>query len=107
VRWEGFGLAVLEAMLGGLPVVASRVSSLPELVVDGETGILVPPDDPQALAAGIERALEAGDRLGEAGHRRARKRFSVDRMAEATVAVYEQVLASRDVPRTHHPPPTQ
>ena len=45
-RWEGFGLGVLEAMLAGLPVVASNVSSLPELVVDGETGFLVRPDDP-------------------------------------------------------------
>ena len=58
-RWEGFGLGVLEAMLAGLPVVASDVSSLPELVVDGETGILVRPDDPAALAAGIGRALDA------------------------------------------------
>ena len=46
-RWEGFGLAVLEAMLAGLPVVATSVSSLPELVADGETGFLVPPDDPR------------------------------------------------------------
>src|SRR5262249_30069807 len=43
VRWEGFGLALLEAMLASLPVVASRVSSIPEIVVDGQTGLLVPP----------------------------------------------------------------
>ena len=107
VRWEGFGLAVLEAMLAGLPVVASRVSSLPELVADGETGVLVPPDDPEALAAGIERALGAVRQLGQAGRRRAQERFSVARMAEATIAVYEQVVAPRNVARTHHPPPTQ
>ena len=46
VRWEGFGLALLEAMLAARPVVATRVSSIPEIVVDGETGLLVPPDDP-------------------------------------------------------------
>src|SRR5204863_2782372 len=67
VRWEGFGLAVLEAMVAGVPVVASRVSSLPELVADGETGVLVEPDDPAALAAGIERVLAAPAQLGEAG----------------------------------------
>jgi glycosyltransferase involved in cell wall biosynthesis len=111
VRWEGFGLAVLEAMLAGLPVVGTRVSSLPELVVDGETGVLVPPDNPTALAAGLERALAEAPRLGEAGRRRARERFSVARMVDATVAVYEEVAAgaagARGTGRTHHPPPTQ
>jgi len=90
-RWEGFGLGVLEAMLAGLPVVASNVSSLPELVVDGETGFLVRPDDPSALALGIARALEDGERLGAAGRERARSEFSVAAMADRTAALYERL----------------
>ena len=86
-RWEGFGLAVLEAMVCGLPVVATNVSSLPELVADGTTGVLVEPDDAQALAAGIERAL-AEPRLGDAGRERARASFSVAAMADRTAALY-------------------
>jgi glycosyltransferase involved in cell wall biosynthesis len=87
-RWEGFGLGVLEAMVAGLPVVASSVSSLPELVVDGETGFLVHPDDPSALALGIARALADGGRLGATGRERARDEFSVARMADRTTALY-------------------
>jgi glycosyltransferase involved in cell wall biosynthesis len=95
-RWEGFGLALLEAMLCGLPVVASRVSSIPEIVADGETGLLVPPDDAGSLGAALERLLadeQLRRRLGEAGLERARADFSVERMARRTLAVYEDVLA--------------
>ncbi len=89
-RWEGFGLGVLEAMLAGLPVVASRVSSLPELVVDGETGLLVAPDDPASLAAAVESAL-ARPELGAAGRERALHAFSVAAMADRTRALYERL----------------
>ncbi len=90
VRWEGFGLALLEGMLTGLPVVASRVSSVPEIVVDGETGVLVPPDDPRALAEGIRTTL-ASPRLGEAGRARALAEFSVAQMARRTLELYERL----------------
>jgi glycosyltransferase involved in cell wall biosynthesis len=89
-RWEGFGLAVLEAMLAGLPVVASEVSSLPELVVDGETGRLVSPGDHAALAEGIVLALGEPE-LGAAGRERARREFSVARMADRTAALYRRL----------------
>jgi glycosyltransferase involved in cell wall biosynthesis len=93
-RWEGFGLAVLEAMLAGLPVVASDVSSLPELVVDGETGFLVRANDPAALANAVAQALEQPG-LGVAGHERARREFSVAGMADRTVALYDAILSSK------------
>ena len=89
-RWEGFGLGVLEAMLASLPVVATNVSSLPELVVEGETGLLVPPDDEKALARALESAL-ARPELGANGHERARRELSVARMADATAALYRQL----------------
>jgi glycosyltransferase involved in cell wall biosynthesis len=58
-RWEGFGMALLDALLYGLPVVASRVGAIPELVDDGDNGLLVPAGDPQALATALARL--AGD----------------------------------------------
>src|SRR5207253_8510070 len=92
VRWEGFGLALLEAMLASLPVVATRVSSIPEIVVDGETGVLVPPDDPAALASALNRVLADPSDYGERGRARARAEFSVARMTQRTLAVYETAL---------------
>ena len=96
VRWEGFGLALLEAMLAGKPVVASRVSAAPEIVADGETGLLVPPDDAAGLARAVSSLLAdpaRAEALGRAGLERARAEFSVARMADATIAVYERALA--------------
>jgi glycosyltransferase involved in cell wall biosynthesis len=101
-RWEGFGLAVLEAMLAAKPVVASRVSSLPELVADGETGLLVAPDDAGALAAAVCSLLDDPGRaaaLGAAGQARARAEFSVARMAERTAAVYAAARSPRSAER--------
>jgi glycosyltransferase involved in cell wall biosynthesis len=92
-RWEGFGLAMLEAMLAARPVVAAHAGSAPELVVDGETGLLVPPDDPPALAAALSELLadrERAARYGRAGRERARREFSVARMVESTLAVYRE-----------------
>jgi glycosyltransferase involved in cell wall biosynthesis len=92
-RWEGFGLGVLEAMHAALPVVASRVSSLPELVRDGETGYLVPVDDPAALAAAVARALEE-PALGPAGGGRALREFTVARMADRTLGLYRSLASA-------------
>jgi len=97
-RWEGFGIVLLEAMLAGLPVVATRVSAVPEVVISGETGALVEAGDVEGVARELARLLgdeELRRRLGAAGRERARTEFSVGRMAERTIAVYEDVLGSR------------
>jgi glycosyltransferase involved in cell wall biosynthesis len=77
--YEGMPLVVLEAMEAGVPVVASRVSGIPEVVEDGRTGWLVEPEDPAALAAALAAALEQeggqGRRRGEEGRRRVEERF--------------------------------
>jgi len=91
-RWEGFGLALLEAMLASLPVVATSVSSVPEIVADGETGLLVPPDDAAALAAAVSRVLDDPGDYGDRGRARARAEFGVTRMTDRTLAVYETAL---------------
>ena len=96
--WEGFGLVFAEAMAAGRPVVGTNVSAVPEVVADGETGLLVPPRDPRALAAALLRLLgdpEERRRMGRNGYARVRERFSAGRMVDETLAVYEAVLAGR------------
>ena len=93
---EPLGNATLEAMAHGRPVVASRVGGIPEMVIDGQTGLLVPPATPAALAAAIERLL--GDRLlrqklGQAARARCETHFSLSAHVAAVVAQYERVLA--------------
>ncbi|HYX88425.1 MAG TPA: glycosyltransferase family 4 protein [Gaiellaceae bacterium] len=92
---EGFGVVCAEAMAYGRPVVASAVGGLLDLVVDGETGMLVPPRDVPALRAALERLL--GDRalrrrLGEAARERIRRHFSWRAVTDATLAAYEEAL---------------
>lgn len=93
-RHEPFGIVNLEAMAAGKAVLATRVGGVPEVVLDGETGILVPPEDVDALAEGIRRL--AGDaalreRLGSAGRERA-KLFCWEAVTERYLEVYRKVL---------------
>lgn len=88
---EGFGIAVAEAMLAGLPVMAARCGGLPELVEDGRTGYLLPPDDAEAWAELIGRLLEDGSvraALGKAGASRARDLFALERYCAAYQALF-------------------
>lgn len=89
--WEGLSLALLEALLAGLPVLAARVEGVVDVVEDGDSALLVPPKDVAALAAAIERLLKDGTlrkRLGAAGQRRAKTRYGVEHMGKA----YEDLL---------------
>ena len=94
-RAEGLGSAALHAMAYGLPVIASRVGGLPEIVVEGENGWLVPPEAPQALADVIVAAAADLERLRQFGDkgREGACRFSTDIMLERTEAFYHQLLA--------------
>jgi glycosyltransferase involved in cell wall biosynthesis len=94
-RFEGFPLAVVEAMLAELPVVASAVGSVPEAVREGETGLLVPPDDPARLAAALRGLLAEPPlrlRLGEQARALALERFTAAAMARAFEKLYEEIL---------------
>lgn len=91
--WEGFGLVFLEAMALGVPVISTRVSAIPEVIVDGETGWLVPPGNVEALAGALRAALSDPDerrRRGEAGRARLEAQFTVDAMVERTLALYRE-----------------
>ena len=94
-RIEGFPLTVLEAMLAGRAVVATDVGGVTESVVDGETGIVVPPEDPEALAAGLRELLEDLERrsqLGRNGRDRVLACFTAPVMAASYEDLYERAL---------------
>jgi glycosyltransferase involved in cell wall biosynthesis len=94
-RREGYGVVARQAMAYGRPVVATAVGGLPDAVVDGETGLLVPARDVAALRAALERLLgdpELRARLGRAARQRAHERFGLEAAAAATIAAYRDAL---------------
>jgi glycosyltransferase involved in cell wall biosynthesis len=100
-RSESMPMSVLEAMAAGLPVVASDVGGLPEVVADGRTGFLVPPGDPAALASALARLLEDRElrlTLGARGVEQARTTFSVERSCRDHLDAYRALLDARGLP---------
>ncbi len=95
-RSEGFGLALIEAMFASRPVVATAIGGIPDVVVDGETGLLVPPEDPTALAQALGTLL-ADDELrlamGTRGRARARQEFNLENMIHSYESLYEDLLS--------------
>lgn len=98
-HFEGMGRVILEAMAAGLPVVATRVGGIPDLVVDQETGFLVEPHNPEQLAQFIIYLAfnpELRKQMGYAGKQRVDKRFNVNTMIEQIDQLYQEVLSEYD-----------
>jgi glycosyltransferase involved in cell wall biosynthesis len=96
---EGMGRALVEAMAMGLPVIASQVGGVPEVVTDGKTGILVPAQNPTALAKAIvklARDAKLSRELAQAGYKRAHSAFGAETMVDRISAVYQELLAEGD-----------
>ena len=98
---EGLPLVLLEAMATGLPIVASAVDGIPDVVREGETGRLVPPADLDALRAGLvalDRDRVRARRLGERAREVALGRYSLETMTRAYMALYQQLLRGSRAP---------
>jgi glycosyltransferase involved in cell wall biosynthesis len=95
---EGVSLALLEAMAAGLPVIASAVGGLPEVIADGVNGLLIPPRDPGALAGALARLLAEPDlarRLGGQARRDVENYYSVERLVREVNGIYEDLLKKK------------
>ncbi|MBC7327226.1 glycosyltransferase [bacterium] len=93
--WEGFGIVLIEAMSAGKPVIATRVGGVPEVVDEGETGILVPPRDPDALAGAILKLAEDGrlrEEMGRKGREKAMREFHISKAIQNYDRLYREML---------------
>jgi glycosyltransferase involved in cell wall biosynthesis len=103
--WEGLPNVLLEAMAAGLPVVASRINGIDEVVVDGKTGILCKPGDPQSLAEALlkifaDRGL--AEAMGRDGKNRALKNFTINKTVNDTETIYQELLKRHRGQRNAH-----
>ena len=101
---EGFGLTAAEAMAAALPVVASNVAGLNEVVMDGVSGLLVRPGNPSELARAILTLLrdpKQAQRIGMAGKERVRELFSFDRFQKSYSALYQMEIGNSEIGHSH------
>ncbi|MEH2066671.1 MAG: glycosyltransferase [Nostoc sp.] len=109
-RSEGFPLAVIEAMLAGLPIVATRVGSIPEAITDGETGLLVNKDDVNGLAAALRQLRDNAQlrlHLGIQAREVAQRNFTVEKMVKRYEDLWQELLSKPQVPRFLVPQPKE
>jgi glycosyltransferase involved in cell wall biosynthesis len=93
---EAFAFTLLEAMASSCPVVATRIGAIPESILDGVTGILVPPQDTKTTAEAILKLLKDETlrrRMGIAGRERVERHFSLERWIGETIRIYEKAIA--------------
>ncbi len=93
--WEGFGMVLLEAMAQRVPIIASKVSAIPEIVINGKTGLLCPPGDEDAFASALSLFLEdpyLAREMGAQGRARLESQFTTARMVEGTRMVYQNMM---------------
>lgn len=94
-HYEGLPISILEAMRAGLPVVATSVNGIPEEIEDGNTGLLVPPRDVEALVSALSKLIQSPEirqQMGENGREKFLQEFTVERMINETRAIYEEIL---------------
>ena len=100
ITQEAFGRVILEAQAAGVPVVATRVGGVVEIIDDGKTGLLVMPKDPEGMAKAVMRILsdtQLAQIIVEGSQKRIDERYTIKHMADATLAVYQEVLYSRNI----------
>jgi glycosyltransferase involved in cell wall biosynthesis len=99
--WEGLPMALIEAMASGLPIIATDVSGTRDVMVPGETGVLVPPGNSESLVQAIETLMKdpaRGRRMGAAARRRVSTQYGSQRQASEYIALYLQESPGRSTP---------
>jgi glycosyltransferase involved in cell wall biosynthesis len=93
--WEGFGIVLIEAMAAGKPCITTNISSMPEIVEDNISGIIVPPEDSASIAKACIKILsdkELSSRMGREGKKIVKKKFTIEKMADRYEEVFNEVI---------------